>query len=119
MTRIGSLLEKLTFKYFNWQLDRGNHARVHSVSHYWGGRGLRRFSDPFYSASWSIQGRLIKEFKYWECPHCMWAFETDSHLKESEYCSEVEKRENEEDERIWHEIREAEEWYRKDNEYPD
>jgi hypothetical protein len=66
-------IERKVSSYLNKKLDDGDNELVYGLSSYWGtGRGLGRFS-PFYDAAWYIQGRLIRESGYQECPCCYWA----------------------------------------------
>ncbi len=113
-------LEVLTLKFLNQLMDRGHHQWVYTFSDYWGRKGGIDLFLPFYSASWSVQKRLIEEFSYPECPSCMWSTKVlQEHFEESSACRAQSEWEDKEDERIWHEIYEHDEWLREDNEYPD
>jgi hypothetical protein len=75
---------------------------------------------PFYTASGSVQQRLVDEFGYPECPSCGWSAKIlKDHFKENSYCLKQVEWEEKEDDRIWNEIYEYDEWLRKDNEEPD
>lgn len=118
--RIGRLLEAFTTKCLNQLLDRGHHQWVYKFSDYWGRKGGIDLFLPFYSASWYVQKRLIEEFNYPECQSCMWSTKVlQEHFQESPYCKERADWEDKEEERMWNEIYEQDEWFRKDNEYPD
>ncbi len=78
-----SYIEKRVSLYLNKKLDMRHHEIVYGLSSHWGSlRGLGRFA-PFYSAAWSIQKRLVQEFKYQECPYCHWA---THHPENHEWC---------------------------------
>lgn len=118
--RISRLMGKLTVVCLNRMLDRGHHQWVHRFSDYWGSKGGINLCLPLYGASRSVQGRLIEEFKYPDCPSCTWSTTSlQGHFKESPYCRERAEWEDREEERMLYEAYEQDEWLRKDNEDPD
>jgi len=81
-------LERFILKHLNKQLNSGRHEFVYGFSGYWGRRSELfggMLNSPFYGPSAEVQGRLIKEFGYHECPYCYWAVKS---LDEHSYCSE-------------------------------
>ena len=120
MSKLKRLVERLITKCLNRLMDRGYSHLVYRVSNYWGTKCGINLLGPFYSAAWSVQERLTREFGYHECSSCGWAVTSGrEHMTEGSYCLAQEKREIEEDLQAWHEIREQEEWQRRDNEEPD
>lgn len=66
-------IETFVIQFFSNKLNHGHHEFVFGLTSYWGSQnGLGKYI-PFYSASFFMQERLIKEFGYAECPYCYWA----------------------------------------------
>ncbi len=85
MKLLRRIVQKIALAYFNWQLDRKNHSALQGP---WP-TGSNSVSFGISDATCEVQGRLIREFGYHECPSCEWAtVHPNEHLTEGSWCFE-------------------------------
>lgn len=80
MSTLRRVVRKLTLKYFNWQLNRGNHRKVYAL-HDHRPTQLGPIGLGILDATLEVQDRLVEEFGYHKCPSCEWVTEIqDEHV---------------------------------------